>query len=167
MNPPLKTAANRNWTVWVATGCGVGLVVRAPGTVGACWGIPLAWAVSHLAWSWQIVAVVALAAAGVLICQQAARRLGGKDPQAIVLDEIVSVPITFLFVPPSLILSWLVLPLGFALNRFFDITKLPPLGRLERLPGGLGIVADDCMAGIYSCVALHGLLWLQSLTGTP
>ena len=72
------------------------------------------------------------------------------------MDEIVSMPITFLAVPMSS--PWVVLA-GFVLNRLLDIVKPPPARRLEDLPGGLGVMADDWAAGIYSCVILHLLSW--------
>ena len=72
------------------------------------------------------------------------------------LDEIASLPITFFLVPID---SVGVAAAGFALHRLFDISKPPPIRQIERLPAGLGVMADDWMAGVYSCVALHALLW--------
>jgi phosphatidylglycerophosphatase A len=53
---------------------------------------------------------------------------------------------------------------GFALHRFFDIAKVPPARQLERLPEGLGIMADDWAAGVYSSLTLHAILWTGWLT---
>ena len=97
---------------------------------------------------------------GVPICTSAAKQLGRKDPKEVVWDEIVTVPITFLWVPIGLMSRPEILLIGFVLHRIFDITKPPPVHNLERLPDGAGIVADDVAAGIYSCLALHALLWL-------
>ena len=92
------------------------------------------------------------------MCTHAARRLGKKDPGAVVWDEIATVPITFFLVPVESMSRVSVLVAGFVLHRIFDITKLPPAKQLERLPDGWGIMADDVAAGVYSCVALHLLL---------
>ena len=125
-----------------------------------CLGLPLAWAISILASPWlQAVVIMAICLLGVPICTIAARHLGGsKDPQQIVLDEIASLPITF-FLVPHLMMRPLVLLVGFALHRFFDITKPPPARQFEHLPTGLGIMADDWAAGVYSCLVLHAILW--------
>jgi phosphatidylglycerophosphatase A len=142
--------------VFLATGTWLGLVPFAPGTVGALWGLPLAWGVGKLPVPWlQAAAIVALAMAGIPLCTAAAKRLGGlKDPGAIVYDEIASMPITFFLVPMD---NLSVVAAGFALHRLFDISKPPPARALERLSGGLGIMADDWIAGLYSNVALHVL----------
>jgi phosphatidylglycerophosphatase A len=157
------TAKNANWAhpaVVLATGLWFGRFPVAPGTIGAIWGLPLAWGLSFVESPWiQAAAIVAMFAASVPICTIAARELGGKkDPGSIVLDEIVSMPVTFFLVSRALLEQPLVLLIGFALHRLFDITKPPPARQLERLPSGLGIMADDMAAGVYSCVVLHLIL---------
>jgi phosphatidylglycerophosphatase A len=144
----------RDWRVLLATGLGAGLSPVAPGTVGALWGLPLAWALGHIpGFGLRAMAIGALGVLGVPICTAAARRLGGdKDPGAIVLDEITSLPITFLLVPLD---NWWIALAGFGLHRLFDILKPPPARQLEGLPEGLGIMADDWMAAVYSCLALY------------
>ncbi len=148
--------------VMLATGLGVGFVPVAPGTVGALWGLPLAWAIGRLGQTSHVLEAVAIAViclAGIPICTRAVRAMGrGKDPGSIVLDEIASLPITFFLVKMD---SIGVVVVGFALHRLFDITKPPPARQLERLNDGLGIMADDWWAGIYSCLALHALIWFD------
>jgi phosphatidylglycerophosphatase A len=149
----------------MATGFGVGLIALAPGTVGtALWGLPVAWAVGQLPGvGWQIVAIVVLFAVGVPITTAANRALGAaKDHQAIVLDEVASMPIVFLLVPLA---NWKVGLLGFLLHRLFDITKPPPAQQLERLPEGLGIMADDLMAAVFAGVSLAALAWIDKSAG--
>src|SRR5262249_27191411 len=147
--------------VVVGTGFWLGRMPVAPGTFGALLGLPLTYGINSIPSLWLQVAVIAsICAAGVPICTRAARLIGGqKDPGAVVLDEIASLPITFFLVPPEKLLQPLVLIVGFALHRLFDITKPPPARQLERLPTGLGIMADDWAAGVYSCIALHAILW--------
>ena len=147
-------------SVWAATGLGVGLVALSPGTVATLVeGMPLAWAISRLPGpAWQALAIALLFAIGVPICTAAGCALGGsKDNQAIVYDEIVTMPVVFLIVPLA---NWKIALAGFLLHRLFDITKPPPARQLERLPDGLGVMADDLMAAIYACISLAGLAWL-------
>jgi phosphatidylglycerophosphatase A len=145
--------------VWIATGLGLGLVAPAPGTFGAAiWGLPLAWVIGQLPGvGWQIVAILITNLAGVPIATMAGRALGGKkDNQAIIWDEIATVPVVFLLVPLT---SWRVAIAGFVAHRLFDITKPPPARQLERLPQGLGVMADDWMAGIYACLLMGAVAW--------
>lgn len=147
-------------SLWLATGLGVGLVAPAPGTVGSLWGLPLAWAVGQLDPYAQRLAALLLVPVAMVICNVAARMLGGgKDPQAIVFDEIAVLPIVFLGTGEKSAAVWVV---GFLLFRLFDITKPWPVNRLEQLPGGVGIVADDFAAALYACLALHAMLWADT-----
>jgi phosphatidylglycerophosphatase A len=147
--------------VWLATGLGLGLVAPAPGTCAtALWGMPLAWGVDQLpnAGSKAFV-IAALVLAGVPLATAAGRALGGKkDNQSIVWDEISTMPIVFLLVPLN---SWTIGVAGFLLHRLMDITKPPPARQVERLPDGLGVMADDLVAAIYACLGLAGLVWLD------
>jgi phosphatidylglycerophosphatase A len=72
-----------------------------------------------------------------------------------VIDEVLGTLITLAFLPVS---AWGYLA-GFLLFRVFDIVKPWPAGRLETLRGGVGIMADDAMAGLYAWVALRMLAW--------
>ncbi|MBL8829139.1 MAG: phosphatidylglycerophosphatase A [Planctomycetaceae bacterium] len=149
--------------VFIATGCGLGRIPFAPGTFGTLGGIPLAWAIGKLpGQAWQALAVLAVCAVGIPICTRAVRALGrGKDPGSIVWDEIASLPITYWGLPLD---DGRVIVAGFVLHRLFDITKPPPARQLERLPDGLGIMADDWIAGLYSHVALR-LIVLTGVLG--
>ncbi|HQU42030.1 MAG TPA: phosphatidylglycerophosphatase A [Pirellulales bacterium] len=140
-----------------ATGLGVGFFPFAPGTVGALWGLPLTWGLQHVLPAIQAVSIVAICLAGIPICTRAARYMGGlKDPGSIVLDEIASLPIVFFLIDMN---NWRIAIAGFVLHRIFDITKPPPARQLERLPEGLGIMADDCAAAVYANLALRLVLW--------
>ena len=134
----------------LATGLGTGSIPKAPGTFGSLLGLALAWGIGHLSFWSQVVAAAGVFLVGIPICERGARLLGLKDPGAVVFDEIAAFPTLFLFVPfgPASAV------LGFLLFRVFDITKPWPACRLEKLPGGLGIMADDLMAGIYAGAGL-------------
>jgi phosphatidylglycerophosphatase A len=137
---------------FLATGFGAGFVPKAPGTVGSLLGLPLVWCIQQLPHWGQYAAPAICFAIGVPICGIAARRMGLKDPGAIVFDEISAFSIVFLLVPINLVTA----AIGFILFRLFDIWKPWPANRLEKLPGGLGIMADDFAAAVYA----GGLLWL-------
>jgi phosphatidylglycerophosphatase A len=125
--------------------------------------MPLAWAISCLPVGLQFVAIAVLNTVGVPICTAAGRVLGGKkDNQAIVWDEIVTVPVVFLVVSLT---NWRIALAGFLLHRLMDITKPPPARQIERLPDGLGVMADDIVASLYACLALAGLAWLDHWAG--
>lgn len=142
----------------LATGLGVGFFSIAPGTVGTVWGLPLAWGLQHLSPPIEAALIIVFFLAAVPICTRAARHLGGlKDPGSIVLDEIVSLPIVFFLIPMT---DWKIAAAGFVLHRIFDVTKPPPARQLERLPEGLGIMADDVAAAVYANLALQLVVWL-------
>jgi phosphatidylglycerophosphatase A len=155
--------------------CGwVGRIPWAPGTFGTAVGIalaaglPRAAAALGLVGPWSGVAFegavsLGLAAAGVAICGAAARRMGrGGDPGAIVWDEMASVPLGMLAVPAEA-RGVAVYAAAFLLHRVFDIAKPFPCRQLERLPGGLGIMADDVAAAAWMALGLRLLL----LAGLP
>ena len=145
--------------MWVATGFGVGLVAPAPGTIGtAIWGLPLAWVIGQLpSIGWQIGAIMAANLIGIPLATVAGRVLGGKkDNQSIIWDEIATTPIVFLLVPLT---NWKIAVAGFLAHRLFDITKPPPARQLEHLPEGLGVMADDWIAGIYGCLLMGAFAW--------
>ena len=133
-------------------GCGLGLAPVAPGTFGSLAGLPLAWGMWQLPEWGRLLAPLLCFAVGVPICGFAARRLGLKDPGAVVFDEIAAFSVVFLAVEMNLATG----VLGFVLFRVFDILKPWPVRQLERLPGGWGIMADDFAAAAYA----GGILWL-------
>lgn len=103
-----------------------------------------------------LVAVVGL---GTWAADVAERALGGKDPGAIVIDEVAGMMLSVLLVPPTP----LVLLSAFVLFRVFDVLKPFPANIAQRLRGGLGVMVDDLIAGLYALalVALAGYLgWL-------
>lgn len=147
----------RNPAVWLATGLGVGLIGPAPGSIGALEGLLLAWGLSRLLPAAAAMIIVGTIALGVPLCTRAARSLGGKDPQPIVWDEFATMPVVFLLVPLT---NWKIAVLGYGLHRLFDVAKPWPCQSLERLPEGLGIMADDLAASVYAAGALWGVMWL-------
>ncbi|TQV66954.1 phosphatidylglycerophosphatase A [Exilibacterium tricleocarpae] len=142
--------------LWLAFGFGAGLSPRAPGTAGTLVAVP----VYLLIQDWSPMAYAALLlltfAAGVYLCHRSAAILGVHDHPGIVWDEMVGLWIT-LFLAPS---GWVWLLLGFVLFRFFDIVKPWPISWLDKnVHGGLGIMVDDVLAGIFAFLCLQLLAW--------
>ncbi|HEX6995559.1 MAG TPA: phosphatidylglycerophosphatase A [Gammaproteobacteria bacterium] len=139
---------------WIATGFGAGLAPRAPGTAGTAVALVPAWLMLDLPLALRIAIVAALFVVGIFVCGASARRVATHDHPSIVFDEIVG------FLAATLVLAdralWLV-P-AFLLFRLFDIWKPWPIRDLDhRLAGGLGIMLDDLMAGVYAAVCLEAL----------
>jgi len=87
---------------------------------------------------------------GIPICSRGAKFFGKEDPGQIVFDEIAAIPVLFLFNPLTLVTAiW-----GFIWFRVFDVWKPWPVCTFEKLPGGLGVMADDMAAAAYAAVAL-------------
>lgn len=128
----------------------------APGTWGSAVGVFLAMGLMLLPWYYGIPILVVLTALSPPICARGARYFSRKDPGSVIYDELVAVPWCFVplpFLDPAGV-GWGFLLLGFALFRFFDIAKLPPVGTVERWPGGLGVAADDIVAAIMTMIVL-------------
>ncbi|HEY5551729.1 MAG TPA: phosphatidylglycerophosphatase A [Opitutaceae bacterium] len=134
---------------------------RAPGTNGSLVGL-LFFAV--LLPRFNAIALVALAVvfawAAVGLCGEAERRLGRKDPGIVILDEFVAMPLCFVGWQSldGIVPAWTLLVGGFLLFRLFDIAKPLGIRRLQYLPGGWGVVADDLAAAALTCGVLHGLV---------
>jgi phosphatidylglycerophosphatase A len=135
----------------LATALGAGYFPFAPGTVGSLVGLAFFWPL-HFAPAWaQVAATVILYFVSVLASGRLAARLGRKDPGVVVVDEVVGMWVTLLFVPftPAAAAA------GFLLFRALDVFKPWPARQFESLPGGWGIMTDDVMAGIYANLLLH------------
>jgi len=142
----LGRAPWRDPALLVATCGGVGRMPIAPGTAGAAVGVA--------GTAVEAVLVACICLVGVPICGRAAALLGrGKDPGAVVYDEMAALPLVLLPVPPAA-RSLVCLAAAFVLFRIFDIAKPWPCRRLERLPAGWGIMADDWAAAAWAAACL-------------
>lgn len=136
-----------------ATFFGCGQSPFAPGTVGSLAAILIAWPLSragfgpvHFVILTLILLYPAILSAGIV-----AQKTGRKDPQIVVIDEVLG---QWLTLAGALRFNLPTFALAFALFRLFDIWKPPPIRPIERIPGGAGIVLDDIMAGVYGAVVL-------------
>jgi phosphatidylglycerophosphatase A len=152
-----KTATDRV-AIFIATAGGAGFVPKAPGTAGSVVGAGVYLAMNAAGIGGYFPhAILLLLFAGALAAQRV-ESFWGHDSQRIVIDEVVGQMIVFCLSGTAR-LPWPAVFAGFVLFRFFDIMKPFPLRRLERLPGGAGVIADDAGAGVY---ALAGLTLINS-----
>jgi len=139
----------------VATGLFVGYVPVAPATFGSLWAIALVLIVGTSGWMYWALGVILLLLS-VVSSGKVAKASGREDPKEVVIDEVVALYLAYAHFPTD----WKVLLGGFLLFRAYDIVKPFPARRLESLPGGWGIVADDLVAGGYTWLTLKLLTLL-------
>ena len=184
LNPPVVTTGAfiaraprpskaRDYLALAVATCGVGYMPVAPGTWGSAIGVGVyllvrtlsahlfAYALAH-GWSvpplesfrttFMLLMLISITSVGVWAASRAESLLGRKDPGAVVVDEVVGQLITFLFVPFNAG-PWAIVA-GFLSFRAFDIWKPYPIRRLEALESGLGIMADDVLAGAYAATLM-------------
>lgn len=142
--------------MFLATFGYVGYFPIAPGTAGSLAALPLYFLVR---WSGslaiELATIAVVFAVGVWAATATERALNRKDPGPVVIDEVLGMLITLAALP----LSWWGVFAGFLVFRVLDVIKPFPAGRFERLPSGLGIMADDAMAGIYGLLLMHAAVW--------
>ncbi|MBA3014451.1 MAG: phosphatidylglycerophosphatase A [Proteobacteria bacterium] len=149
--------------LFIATGGYAGYLPKAPGTWGTLVALPINFLLLYLSPEQYYTALAVIFFLAVYTAGSAEKIMDRKDPGSIVIDEIIGMLIALIAVPAQP-LYWAV---AFLLFRFFDIIKPWPVSWADRhLNGGLGIVMDDVLAGIYAWLALHGaLLLLPMLSG--
>ncbi|MDQ3804012.1 MAG: phosphatidylglycerophosphatase A [Acidobacteriota bacterium] len=181
--PPSRRTAGDYMALGVAT-CGVGFIPVAPGTWGSAVGVAL---YAALVWAFGrarqdaparellpsehalqvaftsalMLAIIAVCLAGTWAATRSEKLLKRKDPGAVVVDEVAGQLITFLFVPFGR-WAW-TMAAGFLAFRLFDIWKPYPINRLEALESGLGVMADDVLAGAYAATLMSLLTTIYLL----
>lgn len=140
---------------FLALGFGSGLAAKAPGTFGTLAAIPLYLVLAPLGLTWYLVATALVILAGIYICGKASKDMGVHDHGAIVWDEVAGLLITMIAAP----VGWQWLVAGFVLFRLFDIFKPWPIRILDaKVHGGLGIMADDVLAGVFAFLSMQVLV---------
>ena len=146
----------RRLALFISTVGYVGYAPFAPGTFGSAAGLAVFFAVRTSQSAVLELAVIAiLFAVGIWSGTVAERHFGGVDPGPIVLDEVVGMLITLCLLPVNTAGAIA----GFFVFRVLDVIKPFPSARFEKLPGGLGVMADDGMAAIYGNLAMRGLIF--------
>ena len=139
----------KNLAYILATGLGVGYTPIAPGTAGSFVALCLFWVLPFSYSTWLIICLISLVIG--IWSANIVERDKGKDPGLVVIDEFVGQWITLLFLPKSIILYIT----GFLLFRAFDIIKPFPADKSQNIKGGLGVMIDDVIVGIYVNILLQ------------
>jgi phosphatidylglycerophosphatase A len=164
INNPVDAAA-----FFVATGFFSGLIPIAPGTFGSLVGLLIVYGLTSY-WNLDVILLqnslivtsAFLAAIGVWAGTRAEKIFDRKDASQIVIDEVCGQVVSFVFIAPYLVSLgpqwrwWMIA--GFLLFRYFDIFKPYPIKDLQQITGGLGVVMDDVIAGIYAAVVMSIVL---------
>jgi phosphatidylglycerophosphatase A len=187
LNQPVARAARaRNASDYLALALatwGVGFIPGAPGTYGSAVGVGLYLLVESAGarvgdfaaarglspevllptrMTFLLLVIAAITFAGVWAATRVEKLTRRKDPGIVVADEVVGQLIAFLFVPPGA--GWWVILAGFVFFRLFDIWKPYPIRRLEKLESGLGVMADDVLAGVYAAIVMSLLVTIHAFS---
>ena len=156
-NTPIPQGFLKHPVHFMALGFGSGCAPKMPGTIGTLVGILFYLLMVKLSWPIYVGITIILFLSGVWLCDVAARHLGVHDHSSIVWDEIVGYLVAMFLIP----FDWRFIILGFLLFRLFDIWKPWPISWLDRkVSGGLGIMVDDLLAGIYALIMLQIIIYL-------
>lgn len=139
---------------FLAFGFGSGLAPFAPGTFGTLMAIPLYLLMLKLSLVTYLIVIALVCLSGIWLCDKSSKLLGVHDHGGIVWDEFAGFFITMIAAPAG----WIWIAIGFLLFRLFDIWKPWPISILDKkVEGGLGIMIDDIVAGVYALVCLQAL----------
>jgi phosphatidylglycerophosphatase A len=140
-----------NINTTIATLFGLGRVRTAPGTVASIVALPLAWIIASAGGRISLlIAAIFISALGGWACEHYVRETGREDPSECVVDELAGQWLALSFAPLGILHGLLAYALAFIVFRALDIAKPWPISAAERLPGGLGVMADDLLAGLLA-----------------
>ncbi len=155
------------WKEFVLTAAYTGYFPLASGTAGTLFAMALYileyLLFGRLSWAANLVIVLVTIIPSIRLADDGERLFGIKDPSEVVLDEVMGYNISVLFYP----FNWKIAICAFFIFRVIDIIKPYPAKRLERLNGGLGIMIDDCIAGIYTNVCILIMVVVSHFCGAP
>jgi len=157
------------WAWLIGTFFGAGLLEPGPGTYGSVatvllwFGAARLWHPAPVALAvWTLAAAVLTTLVGIPAATIVARESGREDPGHVVIDEVAGQLFALILMPPD----WRYAALALLLFRIFDIWKPGPVRRLERLPGGVGIMMDDVAAGVLALVVGVAILLATGLSNS-
>ena len=134
----------------------IGYVRPAPGTIGSLVALGTGYMIASFSLGVLVAAILAVAILGVFAAERYGQRTGKKDASEVIIDEVAGQWIPLVIIP--LEVEWYVA--AFLLFRFFDISKIGPVGQAENFTGGIGVMADDLVAGILTAV----VLWVGAIS---
>ena len=134
----------------------IGHMRPAPGTIGSLVALGTGYMIASFSLGVLIAAILAVAILGVFAAERYGQRTGKKDASEVIIDEVAGQWIPLVIIP--LEVEWYVA--AFLLFRFFDISKIGPVGYAEKISGGIGVMADDLVAGFLAAV----VLWVGAIS---
>ncbi len=155
--PPIPDSVWQNPLHFIAFGFGSGAMPIAPGTFGTLIAIPFYLIMRPLPPIYYLIMLIVIIVASTWLCDKVSRDIDVHDHQGMCLDEIVGFLVTMYGAPIGT--KWIIL--GFLLFRLFDIFKPWPIRFIDKqIHGGVGIIFDDVLAGVYSLIIIHGIAWM-------
>ena len=133
----------------------IGHLRPAPGTIGSLVALGTGYLIANFSLGVLVAAILGLFILGIFAAERYGQRTGKKDASEVIIDEVVGQWIPLVIIP--LEIDWYIA--AFLLFRFFDISKIGPVGHAERFAGGVGVMADDVVAGILTAL----FLWLSAI----
>jgi phosphatidylglycerophosphatase A len=133
----------------------IGHLRPAPGTIGSLVAVISGYVIAGFGTGWLLLATALVSVVGVVAADQYGQATGRKDPGEVIIDEVAGQWLALCAAPHDMV--WFFA--GFILFRFFDILKPGPVRWAEKWPGGVGVMADDIIAGMLTALGL----WLASL----
>lgn len=147
----------KNFWHLLAVGLGSGLSPKAPGTCGSLAMVPVCALLLYTDVWVQAAAALLIFILGIKACHEAEQAMGMHDHSSIVVDEFCGMAIAIIGLPQH----WAYAVLAFVCFRVFDILKPPPVSYADqKIGGGLGVMVDDVLAGIYALAACHVIVML-------
>ena len=134
----------------------IGYVRPAPGTIGSLVALGTGYMIASFSLGVLVAAILAVAILGIFAAERYGQRTGKKDASEVIIDEVAGQWIPLVIIP--LEVEWYVA--AFLLFRLFDISKIGPVGHAEKFTGGIGVMADDLVAGILAAV----VLWVSAIS---
>ena len=128
----------------------IGHIRAAPGTIGSLLALGTGYMIASLNLGVLVAAILAVAILGILAAERYGQRTGKKDAPEVIIDEVAGQWIPLVIIP--LEVNWYIA--AFLLFRFLDISKIGPVGHAEKFTGGIGVMADDLVAGILAALVL-------------
>ena len=133
----------------------VGKMRPAPGSWGSLFGVVTGFGLASLSSGLLEIAILLVIIFGTIAANHHRSETGSKDASEVVIDEVAGQWIALLVIP----LDWRWALAAFVLFRLFDITKIGPIGMVEKWPGGVGVMADDVIAGVFAALCLWLAQW--------
>ena len=139
----------------LATLGSIGYLRPAPGTIGSLVALVTGYLIARLSLGVLVAAILAISILGIFAAERYSQLTGKRDASEVIIDEVAGQWIPLVIIP--LEIEWYIA--AFLLFRFFDISKIGPVGHAEKFTGGVGVMADDLVAGIMAAL----VLWLSAI----